>query len=156
MPAVHEEELVDAILTMSRVIVAIAARSLGSDGEDISLPQFRGLVLLATQGPLRPADLAVALSVDPSTVTRLCDRLVAKKLISRRRDRADRREVRLHITAGGHRLLDAVTDLRRSEIAQIVERVPRRNHGELYLAFRLFGEAAGRMSEVRPMEETDF
>ncbi len=144
---IDEDELVNTILTASRVIVGIAARSLGSDGEDISLPQFRALVLLSTEGSLRPADLAGALSVDPSTVTRLCDRLVAKRLISRGRDNEDRREVRLHLTSGGQRLLDAVTNHRRSDIGQIIKRIPRQHYPEVYSAFGLFERAAGETLE---------
>lgn len=148
LPGIGDDELVETILTTSRAIVGIAARSLGSDGEDISLPQFRALVLLSTEGPLRPADLAGALSVDPSTVTRLCDRLVAKRLISRRRDKEDRREVRLHLTIGGRRLLDAVTDHRRSDIARILQQVPREHYQKVHFAFSLFGQAAGETPDV--------
>ena len=147
-PTVNEQsELVDAVLTASRVMVAIAARSLGSSGEDVTLPQFRALVLLGAQGPLRPADLAEALSVDPSTVTRLCDRLETKKLISRRRIREDRREVWIRLSSAGQQFLDAVTDNRRTEIARIIALLPLSTHSKLLDAFTLFGVAAGETPE---------
>ena len=81
------DELADAVLTASRVLVAVAARSLAEE-EAISLPQYRALVVLASRGPQRPVDLAQALNVDPSTTTRMCDRLEGKKLITRRAMRA--------------------------------------------------------------------
>ena len=143
----EQSELVDAVLTASRVMVAIAARSLGSSGEDVTLPQFRALVLLGAQGPLRPADLAEALSVDPSTVTRLCDRLETKKLISRRRIREDRREVWIRLSSAGQQFLDAVTDNRRTEIARIIALLPPSTHSKLLDAFTLFGVAAGETPE---------
>jgi DNA-binding MarR family transcriptional regulator len=46
-------------------------------------PQYRALVVLAVRGPQRPTALAEALAVHPSTITRLCDRLVAKRLVRR-------------------------------------------------------------------------
>ena len=143
----EQSELVDAVLTASRVMVAIDARSLGSSGEDVTLPQFRALVLMGAQGPLRPADLAEALSVDPSTVTRLCDRLETKKLISRRRIREDRREVWIRLSSAGQQFLDAVTDNRRTEIARIIALLPLSTHSKLFDAFTLFGVAAGETPE---------
>ena len=143
----EESVLVDAVLTASRVMVAIAARSLGSSGDEVTLPQFRALVLLGARGPLRPADLAEWLSVDPSTVTRLCDRLEAKKLISRRRIREDRREVWIHLAPTGKQFLEAVTDNRRAEIARIIALLPPSTHSKLLDAFTLFGVAAGETPE---------
>jgi DNA-binding MarR family transcriptional regulator len=87
------------------------------------------------------------LSVDPSTVTRLCDRLEVKRLISRRRVREDRREVRIHITSTGQHFLDAVTDNRREEIARIIALLPKSTHSKLFDAFTLFGVAAGETPE---------
>ena len=141
-----EDELIESILAASRVIIGVAARSLGTGGEEITLQQFRALVLLDVDQTLRPADLASALSVDASTVTRLCDRLVAKKLISRRRGEVDRREIQLRLTAAGHRLLNAVSEFRRSEIAQIISVVPPNQYAGLTAAFTLFGSAAGEVS----------
>ena len=77
------DHLADVVLTASRVLVAVAARSL-SEEEAISLPQYRALVVLGSRGPQRPVDLAHALNVDPSTTTRMCDRLEGKNLITRR------------------------------------------------------------------------
>ena len=62
-------------MTASRVLVAIAARSLAAAGE-VTLPQYRALVVLASRGPQRAVDLAGVLGVNPSSATRLVDRLV--------------------------------------------------------------------------------
>ena len=95
-----EEEVTEAIIQASRAMVAIAVRSLGEGTEDVTLPQYRTLVVL-TYGRRRLADLAEDLAVSPSTATRMCDRLVRKGLISRGRDEIDRREVNLDLTAAG-------------------------------------------------------
>ena len=59
--------------------MAIAARSLAEAG-DVTLPQFRVLVILASRGPRRVRDLADDLGVNPSGASRLCDRLSGKGL----------------------------------------------------------------------------
>ena len=96
---VDRDDLVDAVLGASRALVAVAARSLADLAEDVTLAQYRALVELAARGPQRPADLASALGVDPSTATRMCDRLVRKQLVQRRRISADRRGVRISLTS---------------------------------------------------------
>jgi DNA-binding MarR family transcriptional regulator len=146
-PPVTEAELIDALLTASRVLVGVAARPLAEYEGEVSLPQYRALVVLASRGAQRPVDLADALGVDPSTATRLCDRLVDKRLISRRRQSADRREVRLDLAERGRRLVDAVTDRRRQEIVRIIAAVPARERARLVGAFQAFGSAAGEVPE---------
>jgi hypothetical protein len=94
----ERESVVDAVLTASRVLVAIAARSLADVGDEVTLTQYRSLVVLASRGPQSVAALADELGVTPSTVSRLCDRLVRKRLVRRREDRRDRRAVRLALT----------------------------------------------------------
>src|SRR6476659_9486342 len=73
----------DALLIASRALVGVAARSLvGVD--DITLPQYRALVVLTRPAPVTIGDLATALDIHRSTATRLCDRLERKGLVRRR------------------------------------------------------------------------
>src|ERR1700742_1567627 len=116
-PTPQGESVLDAVLTASRVLVAIAARSLADVADEVTLTQYRSLVVLASRGPQSSAALADELGVTPSTVSRLCDRLVRKGLVRRREDRRDRRAVRLALTPAGRELVDAVTERRRTEIA---------------------------------------
>jgi DNA-binding MarR family transcriptional regulator len=144
----QDQDLADAVLTASRVLVAVAARSLAAHEGEISLQQYRALVVLASRGPQRPVDLAQALGVDPSTATRLCDRLVRKRFILRRRQGDDRREVRLDLAAGGRRLVDSVTASRRAEIERIIDAVPLERRRSLVEAFVAFGQAAGELPDA--------
>ena len=105
--------LVDAVLSASRVFVAIAARSLADTAEEVTLAQYRTLVVLASRGPQTLAGLASNIEVTPATATRMCDRLVRKGLIRRTHERGDRRTVRLDLTSSGRSLVDAVTRRRR-------------------------------------------
>ena len=90
------------MLTASRALVAVAARSLAvAAPADVTLPQYRALVVLAARGPTRVGDLADALGIHPSTATRLCDRLVDRRLVRRAVDRTNRRETDDLVVGGG-------------------------------------------------------
>ncbi|HEX6514424.1 MAG TPA: MarR family transcriptional regulator [Nocardioidaceae bacterium] len=137
----------DAVIAASRALVAIAARSLGAAGEEVTLPQYRALVVLASRGPQRVIDLAGFLDVNASTATRMCDRLVRKGLIVRERQEGDRRAVQVSISAEGQRLVGVVTRRRRRDIQTIVRRVPASERERLVSALRTFADAAGEVPE---------
>jgi DNA-binding MarR family transcriptional regulator len=141
------EKLTNSILTASRVLVAVAARSLAEHESEVSLAQYRALVVLGSRGSQRPVDLAEALDIEPSTATRLCDRLAAKRLITRRRLSSDRREVTLDLSSRGRALLDAVTERRRKEIREIISAMPSEARADLARAFEAFADAAGEIPE---------
>ncbi len=108
------------MIAASRVLVALAARSLAHLDQDVSLPQYRMLVIVAVSGPRPLGDLARDLDVHPSTAGRMVDRLVAKGLLARDQG-ADRRQVLVRLTDAGQVLVDTVTEARRDEFARWVE-----------------------------------
>lgn len=132
-----------AVLTASRVLVAVSARSLAATEERVTLPQFRLLVVLASHGETKLVTLADSLAVNPSTAMRMVDRLVATGLVSRRVNPSSRREVVLRLTGAGQQIVDDVTRRRHREIAAIVARMPERHRTGLVTALRAFADAAG-------------
>jgi DNA-binding MarR family transcriptional regulator len=144
---VPDDVVVDAVLTASRTLVAVAEQSLGAAAEETTLAQYRALVVLASRGSQRLVDLARALGVTPPTAGRMCDRLVRKGLIRRHRARSDRREVQVSITAAGRQVVDQATARRRELIAEILGRVPVRRQAAVAAAFRSFAEAAGEVPD---------
>ncbi len=145
--AERDDRVVDAVVGASRALVAIAARSLGAAGEEVTLPQYRALVVLASRGPQRVIDLAAFLSVNASTATRMCDRLARKGLIRRQRPANDRRTVRVSISTAGRELVAAVTQRRREEIQAIVTRMSPDERARLVATLTMFAEAAGEVPE---------
>jgi DNA-binding MarR family transcriptional regulator len=139
--------VVDAVLSASRVLVAVAARSLADVAEEVTLTQYRTLVVLASRGPQNLAGLAEAVGVTPATATRMCDRLVRKDLIRRRTERDDRRQLRVALTARGRSLVDAVTGRRRQEIARIMSEIPAEQQAVLVQALGRLASAAGEVPE---------
>jgi DNA-binding MarR family transcriptional regulator len=144
---VADEAAVDAVLTASRTLVAVATTSLGDAADDITIAQYRALVVLASQGPQRMAELAAALHVAPSTAGRMCDRLLRKGLIRRHRVRADRRAVKVSITAAGRLVVDEATARRRALLAAILARLSVRQHSAVAAALRAFAAAAGEIPD---------
>jgi DNA-binding MarR family transcriptional regulator len=141
------EQLVDALLSASRVMVGLAARSLADLDSDVTLPQYRALVVLASRGPQRVVDISAELNVSSSTGTRMCERLVRKGLVRRERSDTDRREVRLTLTVDGEYLVNEVTRRRRSELTRIVDTVPDVWHEPLATALRSLAVTAGELPD---------
>jgi len=144
-------ELTSAFLTASRLLVAIAARSMAGAEERVTLRQFRMLVLLAGQGETNLVTLADRLAVNPSTALRMVDRLVDAGFMARRVNPASRREVLLQLTQAGKDLVDAVTARRREEIAAVIAKMSARDRAGLIRALRAFA-AAG---QEYPAEEIE-
>lgn len=135
------QAVTSAVLTASRLLVAVSARSLAAAEERVTLPQFRMLVVLASHGESNLAALADKLAVNPSTALRMIERLSAAGLVSRRLNPASRREVILRLTPAGAQVVDDVTARRRQEIAAIVERMPPRQRASLVSALCAFNRA---------------
>lgn len=136
-------EMTEAVVVASRALVAVAARSIADVDESVTLPQFRALVVLATRGPQNLRRMAETLAVHASTGTRMCDRLVTKRLIDRVPSAGDRREITLVLTETGRRLVDEVTERRRREIGRIMSRVAPDERRAIARALQVFAEASG-------------
>jgi DNA-binding MarR family transcriptional regulator len=152
---VPDEEMASAVMRASRVLVSVASRSLAAVDHDVTLSQYRALVVLASRGPQRPTTLAEALGVHPSTITRLCDRLVAKRLVRRSGSSVSRREVSIELAPKGRRLVDSVTRRRRTEIARIAANVPQQGRSAMVRALNALGEAADEPTDAAWFSEVE-
>jgi DNA-binding MarR family transcriptional regulator len=141
------DPVVDAFLAASRALVGVAARSLAGV-EDITLPQYRALIVLATRPGVTVGELAEALDIHASTATRLCDRLARKRLLLRSQGAEDRRSTELRLAAAGRRLVEGVTDRRRRDIAAIAAALPPEVWARAVESLTAFAEAAGERSGV--------
>jgi DNA-binding MarR family transcriptional regulator len=143
-PQSELDAVTDAVLLSSRALVAVASRSIAAVDDAVTLPQFRALVVLdgAADG-LNVGALASELRIQPSTATRLCDRLVRKGLAQRSVGRDNRREVMILLTDSGRALVREVTRRRRREIAAIMAKVPAVQRAAIIEALTAFRVAAG-------------
>ena len=95
------QDVVTAILTASRVLVGVSARSLADVEDTVTLTQFRTLVVLNSHGMINLNRLADLLGVNSSTAMRMIDRLLAAELVTREDNPTNRREVLLDLTDQG-------------------------------------------------------
>jgi DNA-binding MarR family transcriptional regulator len=137
------DALTEALAGVSRTLVAVTARSLAAVDVELTLVQYRARVVLRTMGPRNLGQMADALEIQSSSMSRLGDRLFAKGLLDRRPSPTDRREVTLALTLKGRRMVDRVLQRRRREIAKIVSDIPAPKRQVLLDALRLFSEASG-------------
>ncbi|WP_432922773.1 MarR family winged helix-turn-helix transcriptional regulator [Microbispora sp. CA-135349] len=136
------EAVTAAVLTASRVLVAISARSLAAAEDRVTLPQFR-MLLVVGQGQTKLVTLADRLGVNPSTAMRMADRLAVAGLMKREVNPHNRRETLLRLTDNGRRIVDEVTARRKKEITAILTRMPAAQRRALIVAMREFNDAAG-------------
>ena len=142
----NAEALVNALLTASRLLVAVSARSLAAVEEALTLPQFRMLVALHSRGPLSLSMLAAELDVQPSTAMRMIDRLVTVDMVSRGSVPTDRRTSLISLTDAGRSTVVETTERRRQEIARIVDAMPATRRRGLLKALQAFTEAGSEPS----------
>jgi len=137
------DTITDALLTASRLLVAISSRSIAEHDDTLTIAQFRTLVILSTRGPVNLATLAGLLDVQPSTTGRMVDRLVGAGLVDRRPHPDSRRELVVELTARGHRMVTVVTAERRRILAEIVATMPEDERHGLVSALTAFTRAGG-------------
>jgi DNA-binding MarR family transcriptional regulator len=137
------EAVTDAVLTASRLLVGVSARSIAAIDESLTIPQFRMLVVLYVFGPLKPSAVAGILHVNPSNATRMVRRLTLANLVSRRINPEIRREALLELTDAGARTVAEVTTQRHRHIADIIERMSERDRTYLVEALEAFNVAGG-------------
>ena len=137
------DEYVEDTLTASRALVGIIARSLADVLEDVTLPQYRVLVVLCASGAMRSGVLAERLGVHQSTLTRTADRLVAQDLIRRDPSQESRREIIVDLTDAGRALVVRTLKQRSNHLREVLERAPVQDRKKIRAGFRAFAEAAG-------------
>ena len=137
------ERVVGELLTASRLLVAIAARSLAAVEESLTLPQYRMLVVLDAQGPVSLARMAELLDVNPSTALRMVERLSTAGMVEKIPNPKNRREVLLRPTPSGWQVVRQVNENRRKQMAAIVESLDPQSREDLITALRKFTEAGG-------------
>jgi DNA-binding MarR family transcriptional regulator len=134
---------VEVLQAATRMLAGVALRSLDALDSAVTLPQFRLLAVLADLGPVPSGQAARTLGLDPSTVTRLADRMVAAGHAARGNDPRHRGVVTLELTASGRNLVAAADGWRRQELARIMARLTPAQQETVTTALGLLLAAAG-------------
>jgi DNA-binding MarR family transcriptional regulator len=133
-------------MAASRALVGVVASSLAPVLDQVSLAQFRVLVLLDNLGSTRSGLLAERLGVHPSTFTRMADRLVASGWVDRQAPPDNRREVHIALTAAGQELVEDVLGRRRKAMTDILRPLTAEQRRTILEGLTTFAEAAGEPS----------
>jgi DNA-binding MarR family transcriptional regulator len=144
----------DPHLVASRALVALAARSLADIGE-ITLPQFRALVVLTRRAPVTVGTL---LQRWRSTRRRRRGSVTGSNASGSwvgAGARADRRETTVMLTDKCRRLVARVTERRRRSIAEIAAPMSAADLRNAINGLRAFGEAASEPPIVDPFGWAD-
>lgn len=145
----HARAEADAVLTASRALLGVVARSLAPALEEITLPQFRVLVILsAAAHPIRSGDLAAALGVHPSTFSRTANRLESSGWVQRVENPDSRRETLIELQPRGRRLVETVTRRRRDEIEKILDHATPAARQQILAGMQAFALASGEQGAV--------
>jgi DNA-binding MarR family transcriptional regulator len=120
-PSKTSAEELSAFEVATRDLVGVALRSV--ERLEVSLPQYRLLLVLHGLGRASSTQCADALGVVGSSVTRLADRLHASGHLVRGVDPDNRSVVTLELTDAGRRVVRQVTTRRRRQLSRILDRL---------------------------------
>jgi len=110
----HVAALIEQMLLSLRPLVCEESRLM-----ELTLPQFRTLILLYAQGPLRMSNISCQLGVGMPAVTSLVGKLEEKGLVSREHNTEDRRVVFCSATEQGKVEVEQFWRVGREQITRI-------------------------------------
>ena len=111
-------------------------------GFDLTRKQYGALTIIALNEGVSQIDIAATLHTDRSTMMALIDRLEKRKLIIRRKSRADGRRQELRITPEGSELLAVVNKIVREHDAKFSSRFSPAELEALFIALKRIQRAA--------------
>jgi long-chain acyl-CoA synthetase len=135
-------------------VIARLARTVENSLADLelSLPQYRVLSVLAHNAE-GGAALAAKLAVKPASVTAVVDGLVARGLVERRADPADRRKVTHLVSPSGMELLATARDRAGSRLHDVSNHLPPDDEVAAWSSLRLWHQALSSHRAARLAEE---
>lgn len=118
---------------------------------DVTMAQAKLLYVVAAAGELTMSEVAHRVGVSISTASAAVDRLVATGLLARSEDPANRRQVRVSVTATGIESLEQLRELSLRQLRELLERVPDGDLAVIERATRILMAAI----ETTPEPSTD-
>ena len=152
--AAPPDPALDALTTLVHTLRTLHLATVGQRswlGLDLTMVQFKSVLLLVFTGGMTSRGLADQLGVGPSAVTQLVDRLVDQKLAVREPDESDRRVIWVRPTAKARALQDDLMQTSRSMIAEVLEGLSARERTAIRQALAvLLDRAQALLARHRP------
>lgn len=133
---------VAALEMLTRALVGLTLQSLEALDGQVSLPQFRLLLVLSGLGRVPSSRLAAEATMTASSVTRLADRLEAAGLLARGTDARSRSIVTVEVTEAGLDLVARVVARRQELLAAMLDRMEPAERAVIAQAARRFAGLA--------------
>lgn len=108
---------------VTSLVTEVAMHSLDSDGEGMTTTQYHALRYIRLHNCPTAGELAEALQISNAAVTKLIDRLEKKVLVIRGTDPADRRAMRLRLSAKGQKLATRFSDAEKEYFNAVIARM---------------------------------
>jgi DNA-binding MarR family transcriptional regulator len=147
------EELL-AFEIATRDLVGVALRSVAD--LEVSLSQFRLLVVVRELGRPSSTRCAQALGVVGSSITRLADRLDASGHLVRMPDPDNRSVVVLELTEAGRRVVEQVTTSRRRQLGQALDHLEPHERATCVAALAKLHDALAGTDDDGPRDRLPF
>lgn len=122
-------------------MVQLADSTVETVTENLTLTQFRALRTITSRTPVTMGRVAEALRMNPSSVTRACERLVGQKLVHRAQNPLNKREILLAPTARGRQVVERVDADRRAVLTAALRQLPPDDRAVVVAALRTFTAA---------------
>jgi DNA-binding MarR family transcriptional regulator len=143
----HGNDFAASIEQAAMALAAVLDPSRNDHAPRVSPTQLRVLTWLRAHPHTNVNGLADFLEVNPSSASRLCDRLEAMGLLRRTTDRRDRREVQVIVTPQALGMLNDMSRLRREAVGKVLSMMPESARQELARSLTAFSVAADAVSD---------
>jgi DNA-binding MarR family transcriptional regulator len=139
------DALNDAVERLLRAGVGMTALAIGevNGATDLTLSQWRALVIASESDGIRVGELAARLGIAVPSASRLVRRVEDRGLVTATRDDGDRRATIVRQTPAGKRVMTAVMARRRELVALALSEAPRVTSDD---AARVVGAIAERLT----------
>ena len=133
------------LLRASRAVLARVEPRLVASG--LTTTQFGVLEAILHKGPLSQRDLSLKVLTSPGNMTDLIDKLEARGLVRRVRQKADRRAVRVELTPAGTALIEPLFAAHAGDIDTAMAGLAGEELRQLGALLRKLGLAAGGLED---------
>ena len=138
-PRAETQQWWDELERLSRILGQVGPDEVCCDG--LSQRQCSILRTLVAQEGARISDLAASSGISPSAMTRVLEKLEARKLVERvRGTQADGRAATVKITAAGRKVRQQLDELMRERTRTIIDTIPPKQRAQVLASMKLLND----------------
>lgn len=112
--------------------------------DDLTLTQISALAIIWREGPITAGELAQREQVRPPSITRVVDGLEAARMVVRKDNPADGRQVLVEITSSGRARMESYVEAREAWLAQQLRDLSAKDQEILHRASAILNDLASR------------